>query len=71
MAGSTGKMTREAIAARGPRLLLIQEKQTLVWHITLETKTHSLPPGRYFIYARSYSRSYLERVKKGQSHLGD
>lgn len=66
MAGNTGKMTREAIAARGPRWLLLQEQDTKAWFIVLENDSSSLKPGRYFIHARSYSVKYLERVQRGQ-----
>lgn len=61
MAGNTGKMTREAIAARGPRLALVK---LLNGQFGIVSEDH-IPPNA-LIYARSYTRRYLEQIAKAQ-----
>lgn len=59
MAGRTGKMTAERLAAAGPRFALVRcPDGKLV--ITLETTTHDYP-----VLAKSFSVSYLKKIQKG------
>ena len=61
MAGNTGKMTREQIRLRGPRQVLARFLSNGSLFIYKEGET---PVERYSIIAKSYSRSYLERIAK-------
>jgi hypothetical protein len=61
MAGNTGKMTREQIRLRGPRLVLGRFLNNGALFIYTEGQT---PVERYAVLAKSYSRSYLERIAK-------
>lgn len=60
MAGNTGKMTKEAIARRGPRkvLILVYDEGKPVYLICPENEEPQI--GK--ILARSYSESYLKRI---------
>lgn len=63
MAGCTGKMTREAIAARGSRMVLARVMgRLMIWKHGAEPFSRSVI--RYTL-AESYSLSYLQRVAKG------
>lgn len=63
MAGNTGKMTREALAARGPRMVLARVGGGLVifreWQEPFRTGTI------YSVLAKSYTLSYLKRLREG------
>jgi len=59
MAGRTGKLTAEALALRGPRFALVRCPDGKL-AITLETTTHDYP-----VLSKSFSVSYLKKVKKG------
>ena len=69
MAGNSGKMTNEAIAARGPRMVLARLCNTkgvgmlVIYREGQEPFKH----GTVWVgvLARSYSLSYLRRVGKG------
>jgi hypothetical protein len=61
MAGNTGKMTREQILLRGPRQVLARSLSNGALFIYKEGET---PVDRYVVLAKSYSRSYLERIAK-------
>jgi len=61
MAGNTGKMTREQIRLRGPRMVLGRFLSNGELFIFIEGQT---PVDSYAVIARSYSRSYLERIAK-------
>jgi len=69
MAGNSGKMTNEAIAARGPRMVLARLYRQ-GWNM-LVVYREGQEPFRYesrcwhFVLAKSYSLSYLKRVGKG------
>jgi hypothetical protein len=60
MAGRTGKMTAEALFARGPRMALARLKDGTVkifdneYHVPLDAG----------IIAKSFTRSYLEKIAK-------
>jgi len=65
MSGNTGKMTKEAIRQRGPRMALsrvhVGDRIALVIH-----KEHSSPidkdSGWYSVLAKSYSLTYLKKI---------
>lgn len=65
MSGNTGKMTRDAIAKRGPRkvLILVYDEGKPVFLIAMEGQEPKM--GR--ILARSYSESYLNRIAKANA----
>jgi hypothetical protein len=63
MAGNSGKMTNEAIAARGPRMVLARTRFGLV--IYREGQPAICEP--FYVLAKSYSLSYLRKVGKGNS----
>jgi hypothetical protein len=61
MAGNSGKMTNEALAARGPRMVLARVGRSLV--IYRERECPIKVP--FSVLAKSYSLGYLLRVGKG------
>ena len=61
MAGNSGKMTNEALAARGPRMVLARAAGTLV----IYREGQPVIRGPFSVLARSYSLSYLRKVGKG------
>jgi len=70
MAGNSGKMTNEAIAARGPRMVLARVVKGIgrSWLVIYREgqPTVRLRDGMSLsVLARSYSLSYLKRVGKG------
>lgn len=70
MAGNTGKMTNEAIVARGPRMQLIGlslGNRTKAFYIR-HAGTHCARPTTgetILVYAESYSLGYLRSVARG------
>lgn len=63
MAGNTGKMTREQIKQRGPRMVLARYLGTNNLLIFKEGEEELIAlVGQYAVLAKSYSRSYLERI---------
>lgn len=71
MAGNTGKMTAEALAARGPRMVLgeVRFSETKSALIIYREGAVPLLPGNYklFTWSRSYTLSYLLRIAKGMT----
>jgi hypothetical protein len=71
MAGNTGKMTREALEARGPRMVLgeVRFSETKSALIIYREGAVPLLPGNYklFTWSRSYSKSYLLRIARGMT----
>lgn len=77
MAGNTGKMTSEAIAVRGPRLVLleIQKHGKRIGFVIARVSQLPLNQAPYMIvgdvrvshYAQSYTLAYLRRIVKGVS----
>lgn len=72
MSGRTGKLTREALAARGPRMvltILVNQsglRQQIIhrdrqWPVIFDKH----PYVSSYLIAKSYSLSYLLRVAKG------
>lgn len=61
MSGNTGKMTAEALAIRGPRMVLARVGRSLV--IYRERECPIKVP--FSVLAKSYSLSYLRKVGKG------
>lgn len=71
MSGNTGKMTTDAIRARGPRLVLGQVQGRLV--IYREGETFRDANGIQHIpavLAKSYTKSYLRRLAKAAYQRG-
>jgi len=68
MAGNSGKMTNEAIAARGPRMVLARLYRQ-GWNMLVVYREGQEPfkDGTVWVgvLAKSYSLSYLKRVGKG------
>lgn len=77
MSGQTGKMTREAIRARGPRFALLRIVTNERRHMVL-CREDQRPLSRtehdvnwmradwyYVVVAKSYSKSYLLKVAEG------
>jgi len=60
MAGRTGKMTAEALEARGPRMALAQLKDGTV---KIFDNENDVPYGAGII-AMSFTRSYLKKIKE-------
>ena len=60
MAGRTGKMTADALEARGPRHVLAWVGKKLVIF-----REDEAPAGPYSVIAKSFTLSYLRRIKKG------
>ena len=67
MAGNTGKMTREAIAARGPRMVLAHDLNSNDLGKLVYYREDQKPAGKFAEIARSYSMSYLKRLEKVNS----
>ena len=67
MAGNTGKMTREAIAARGPRMVLARPLDSNDLGALVYYREDQKPAGRFAEIARSYSMSYLKRLEKANA----
>ena len=76
MAGNTGKMTREALEARGPRMVLgeVRFSETKSALIIYREGAAPLLPGslvsgnyRLFTWSKSYTLSYLLRIAKGMT----
>jgi len=69
MAGNSGKMTNEAIAARGPRMVLARLCTTKGLNMLVIYRDGQEPfiEGKQWVgvLARSYSLSYLRKVGKG------
>jgi len=66
MAGNSGKMTNEAIAARGPRMVLARVNNSwLVIYREGQPCINYRKVTSMSVLARSYSLSYLRRVGKG------
>lgn len=67
MAGNTGKMTREALAARGPRMVLARVGASGQTYRGLVIYREGQCPIRvpFSVLAKSYSLSYLRKVGKG------
>jgi hypothetical protein len=61
MAGNSGKMTNEALAARGPRMVLARVGRSLV----IYREGQPCIRGPFSVLAKSYSLGYLRRVGKG------
>jgi hypothetical protein len=59
MSGRTGKMTAEALAARGPRMALAQVDGKL----KIFDNEHDVPVGATII-AKSFSLNYLKKIEK-------
>ena len=70
MAGNTGKMTREALAARGPRMVLAEvrfnNEMPSLWLIYREGASPVVPSYNYrvFEWSKSYTLSYLMRIAR-------
>jgi|HubBroStandDraft_1064217.scaffolds.fasta_scaffold594659_2 hypothetical protein len=68
MAGNSGKMTNEAIAARGPRMVLARLYRQ-GWNMLVIYREGQEPfnDGRQHVgvLAKSYSLSYLKKVGRG------
>lgn len=63
MAGNTGKMTREAIERRGPRMVLAAYGKE--GYFIYREDRPCLPPGTLRCpIARSYTKSYLVNIVK-------
>lgn len=81
MAGNTGKMTREAVESRGPRMVLWDIHRLLNcrtrrvgFAITRDGKQMPVPymhyaHGKAHRYAMSYSLSYLLRLARAAKEL--
>jgi hypothetical protein len=64
MAGRTGKMTAEALAARGPRMVLARDLDSKDLFKLVYFREDQVPAGRFSVVAKSYSMSYLKKVAK-------
>jgi hypothetical protein len=68
MAGNSGKMTNEAIAARGPRMVLARVHRQ-GWSMLIIYREGQEPWRHlqcwHFVLAKSYSLSYLRKVGRG------
>jgi len=60
MAGNTGKMTAEALAARGPRMALARLRDGS--YRIFDNEYHV--PADALIISRSFTKSYLAKIKK-------
>ena len=73
MAGRTGKMTAEALAARGPRMVLAEVRMPDNRSFAMVYREGAEPflPGNYrvFIWAKSYTLSYLLRIGRSMRWL--
>jgi hypothetical protein len=66
MAGNTGKLTREAVIARGPRMALVRHKGQLIIFRQGVNPFSDFGRGGS-VLAQSYSLAYLLKVGRGQS----
>jgi hypothetical protein len=62
MSGNTGKMTAEALSARGPRMALARLANG---KLQIFDSEYRVPAGASII-ARSYTWSYLKKIQKFQ-----
>jgi hypothetical protein len=76
MAGNSGKMTNEAIRARGPRMVLGEirpnDESRSLWVIYREGAEPILLPSpnyRLFEWSKSYTLSYLLRIGRSMARL--
>ena len=73
MSGRTGKMTAEALAARGPRMVLGEVRFSETKSALIIYREGAIPLatllGDYqlFTWAKSYTLSYLLRIAKGMT----
>lgn len=61
MAGNTGKMTANALAARGPRMALARMRDG---SLKIFNNEYEVPHIGARVIARSFTKSYLEKIKK-------
>jgi len=57
-------MTAEALAARGPRMVLARDLDSGDLFKLVYFREDRQPAGRFAVVAKSYSMSYLKRVAK-------
>jgi hypothetical protein len=74
MSGRTGKMTAEALAARGPRMVLGEVRMPNDRSFVVIYREDAPPfiPGNYrlFTWSKSYTLSYLLRIARGMRWVG-
>lgn len=59
MSGRTGKMTAEALAARGPRHVLARVGEAYVIY-----REDQPPPNRGSVISKSFTLGYLKKIQK-------
>jgi hypothetical protein len=64
MSGRTGKMTAEALEARGPRMVLARDLDSKDLFKLVYFREDQQPAGRFAVVAKSYSMSYLRKVAR-------
>lgn len=65
MSGRTGKMTQDAIDARGPRHVLARRRDNGKMFYYEDGQEHAM--ASHYVVAKSYSMGYLRRIERGNA----